>query len=350
MNLMKKPQHLYWPLQLIGWGTFASLTLVFKYFFTQNVSHSDFFLAIVVMALGICLSHLIRWIYTKFNWHSQNLLFILHKVVILAIFTGTINFFVLYSIVSVCPKTVIDTFDLRGILPHIVRLSMAYFIWQILYFIVYFFKNFKEAEIINLQQKSEMNEIHLNKLKSQLNPHFMFNAMNVIRALIDEDKNKAKEGITQLSNILRQTLNVDQKKLITLGEEIRIVQDYLSLEVLRFEERLKFQIDIPSACFDVKIPPMLLQTIVENAIKHGISNSIKGGLIAIKVEETEQELKLVIENPGQYTPVNKEVGFGLNNSKKRLDFIFQGKGGLFIHNLNENTVQTTIQLPKKMDV
>ena len=306
-------------------------------------------MAFFVMALGIGFSHMVRWIYKHFDWHSQNLMLIIHKVAILALITGTINIFVLYSFVNFCPKTVMDTFDIMGLIPQAIRLSIAYFIWGILYFIVYFFTNFKKAEIINLQHKSQMNEIHLNKLKSQLNPHFMFNAMNVIRALIDEDQNKAKQGLTQLSNILRQTLNVDQKRLITLGEEIKIVKDYLALEVLRFEERLVYELNIPEQLFDYKIPPMLLQTIVENALKHGISNSIEGGKILIQGEEGIAGMKLIIENPGRYQP-DGNSGFGLKNSRERLDFIFNGQAELKIHNKDEKTVQTIIHLPKSYEI
>lgn len=329
----------------MGWGSFASVNLILKYFFSRQVLGSDLTLAFFVMILGISFSHMVRWIYKHFDWHSQSLMLIIHKVAILALITGIINIFVLYSFVNFCPKTVLDTFDIMGLVPQAIRLSIAYFIWGILYFIVYFFTNFKKAEIINLQQKSQMNEIHLNKLKSQLNPHFMFNAMNVIRALIDEDQSKAKDGLTQLSNILRQTLNVDQKKLISVGEEIKIVKDYLALEVLRFEERLQFKIDLPEKLHEYKIPPMLLQTIVENALKHGIANSIEGGEIIITAKEGLTGLQILIENPGQFKPTENS-GFGLKNSRERLDFIFNGQAELQIKNKDDKTVQTSIHLPK----
>src|SRR5690606_13739152 len=105
---------------------------------------------------------------------------------------------------------------------------------------------------------------------------------NSVRALVDEDPVKAKSAITQLSNILRYSLIMDKHKVIPFAEELNTVKDYLNLELIRFEERLKVVYEIEPAAFHYKIPPMMLQTIVENAIKHGISNLMKGGVIEIK--------------------------------------------------------------------
>ena len=121
-----------------------------------------------------------------------------------------------------------------------------------------------------------MIEIELNNLKSQLNPHFIFNALNSIRALVDENPSKSKQAINQLSNILRNSLASDKKGLTKFEDELKIVKDYLGLESIRFEERLKTEFDIHPDSQKFLVPPLMIQTLVENGIKHGISKLTAG--------------------------------------------------------------------------
>ena len=127
-----------------------------------------------------------------------------------------------------------------------------------------------------------MIEIELNNLKSQLNPHFIFNALNSIRALVDENPSKSKQAINQLSNILRNSLASDKKGLTKFEDEIKIVKDYLGLESIRFEERLKTEFEIHPESQKFLVPPLMIQTLVENGIKHGISKLTPGGVIQLK--------------------------------------------------------------------
>tara|TARA_B110000211_G_C13949423_1_gene495441 strand:+ start:127 stop:726 length:600 start_codon:yes stop_codon:yes gene_type:complete len=198
-----------------------------------------------------------------------------------------------------------------------------------------------------------MNEIQLNKFKSQLNPHFIFNSMNGLRSLIDEDTERAKEGITQLSNILRHTLTIDRKKLIHIDEELKLVKDYLNLEKIRLEERLDFDVEFTKECVHFQIPPMIIQTLVENGIKHGVSQLIKGGSVKVECRVIRDELIISILNSGQYSPheikkinTSDSSGFGLENSIQRLELIFNGKATLEISNQDEHTVLTVIKIPK----
>ena len=136
-----------------------------------------------------------------------------------------------------------------------------------------------------------MIEIELNNLKSQLNPHFIFNALNSIRALVDENPLKSKQAINQLSNILRNSLASDKKGLTKFEDELKIVKDYLGLESIRFEERLKTEFDIHPESQKFLVPPLMIQTLVENGIKHGISKLTPGGVIQLKTFVDEQSLK-----------------------------------------------------------
>src|SRR5690606_29434924 len=164
------------------------------------------------------------------------------------------------------------------------------------YFLYYFLDNYNSS----LRFQAATNEIKLNQLRNQLNPHFIFNALNSVRALVDEDPQKAKLAITQLSNILRYSLVMDKHQVIDFADEITTVSDYLNLESIRFEERLRVNYAIEEDAYDYKIPPMMLQTIVENAIKHGISNLIRGGIIEINCSiGLTNDLYIRVKNSGQ---------------------------------------------------
>ena len=199
-----------------------------------------------------------------------------------------------------------------------------------------------------MKLEAARNEYELRRLRDQMNPHFIFNAMNTIRALIDEDPIKAKNAVTQLSNVLRSSLQTGKQELITIEKEIQIVRDYLEIEKARYEERLIVELEIDPASMSSKIPPLILQTIVENCIKHGIAKLPKGGTIKVKTKKAEDHLKIDIINDGQFDPSKKsDSSLGLENTRNRLDLSFGKSAWLTIGNLNEFKVRTQIYLPIK---
>jgi two-component system LytT family sensor kinase len=219
-----------------------------------------------------------------------------------------------------------------------------YFLWTLIYFIFHYFQQYRQS----LKYEALITETELNQLKSQLNPHFIFNALNGIRALVDENPVKSKSAITRLSNILRNSLLLDKKKLISLEEELDIVKDYLELESIRYEERLRIVYDIDPKTLAIQVPPMMVQTLVENGIKHGIANLKEGGELKVSTEKIQERLSIFIRNSGQYV-VNskKEVGYGLLNTQKRLEILYGPESSLIIKNENKETVLTEIQIPSR---
>lgn len=216
-------------------------------------------------------------------------------------------------------------------------------LWSVIYFGFDIFENYKRTEIQSLKLEANTKEIELNQLKSQLNPHFMFNSMNSIRALVDEDPRRAKIAITQLSNILRSTLMMHKNRFITLEEELGLVKDYLELEHIRYEERLSFCLDIEPSTLYMQIPPMMIQTLVENGIKHGISKYPEGGSISISTKKTEQQVTIRIINTGQLlAQEGNENGFGVANTTNRLELLFGKHAHFSLKNLNEREVISEI--------
>ena len=154
-------------------------------------------------------------------------------------------------------------------------------VWSLIYFAIHYFENLKKAEIETLIFEAAVKDFELKTLKAQLNPHFMFNAMNSIRALIEEDPQNAKDAITKLSNLMRYTLKIERTETVSLAEELKTIQDYLDLEKIRFEERLNYKIKSTPDADRIEIPPMMVQTLVENGIKHGISKITAGGEVDV---------------------------------------------------------------------
>jgi LytS/YehU family sensor histidine kinase len=222
--------------------------------------------------------------------------------------------------------------------------AVIFFLWLVLYFTYHYFDEYNKA----LKYEASMIEIELKNLKSQLNPHFIFNALNSIRALVDENPSKSKQAINQLSNILRNSLATDKKGLTKFDDELKIVKDYLGLESIRFEERLKTEFDIDPASQNFLVPPLMIQTLVENGIKHGISRLTQGGLIQMKTNVEGRKLRIRIRNSGQLINGTRrsERGLGLKNTMQRLKLIYGDDASFRIVNENDNFVLTEIIIPQ----
>lgn len=188
----------------------------------------------------------------------------------------------------------------------------------------YFIDNQKklklEGELKQAALKSE-----LSALKAQLNPHFLYNVFNTISASIPAEHEKTRNMIAELSDLFRYQLKASQVEQVTLAEELAFVNKYLQLEKERFEERLQIRIDVDKSILNEKVPPMLLQPLVENSIKHGLSSLIEGGEIYIRIKKKEDKLYFEISDTGVGVKDKNAIfnkGIGLTNTKLRLEKMF----------------------------
>ena len=193
----------------------------------------------------------------------------------------------------------------------------------------------------NLLQISE-----LENLKKQLNPHFLFNALNSIKALTIFDSVKARESIIQLSDLLRLSLNLGEQQRATLSEELKLAENYLALEKLRFDNRLYYEFKTQPDLDNVLIMPMSINTLLENAVKHGIGQLKSGGKIITSASTDRNIITITVENSGSYNPKPKssDGGIGLENLRKRLELQFGEKASLTIEN-GDKKVIATIKMP-----
>lgn len=338
---MTNKKNIYWTCQVGGWTFFAALNLFFfKLSYSTNVK--DILNYLIWLPVGITITHLFRYLILKFNVLRFNIFYQIPIVVI----SGFINAFLFFALTIGIAKglgIIAYEIDVVAAVSNILSLTVIFVFWSLIYFGFHFFDNYKKTEIQNLKLEANTKEVELNKLKSQLNPHFMFNSMNSIRALVDEDPKKAKVAITQLSNILRNTLMMHKNKYITLEEELVLVKDYLELEHIRFEERLYFLFDIDPETLSLNVPPMMIQTLVENGIKHGISKYPEGGTISIISKKTENSFVIEIINTGQLQLNNiSDSGFGVENTMNRLELLFGNKATFSLKNLDNKNVISKI--------
>ena len=217
-------------------------------------------------------------------------------------------------------------------------------LWLLLYMIWHYLERNRKDEVDRLNLEKTVKELELKTIKSHINPHFIFNSLNSIRALVDENPKRARTAITELSNILRSSLQVEKMETVPLHKELDIVKDYLALEQMRFEERLRVEMDIDENTLNQPIPPMMLQTLVENAIKHGISKMIRGGTIKIISRFTGRGFELIVQNTGNLEKGANE-GFGIKSTRDRLKFLFDGNASFKLEEIEGTKVESKIVMP-----
>lgn len=177
--------------------------------------------------------------------------------------------------------------------------------WQLLW-------RWRQREVEIWRTEAERRALELDVLRAQINPHFLFNALNNLRAMISEDPIKARDMVTRLSNILRQTLAHSAREQVPLGEELGLVRDFLALEQVQHEDRLRVRWRVADGLERLTVPPMALQLLVENAIKHGIARRPEGGELTIDVDcDPAGKLRLSVGNPGRWGGDGNSVGTGL---------------------------------------
>ena len=190
-------------------------------------------------------------------------------------------------------------------------------------------------------------EAELFKLRSQFQPHFLFNSLNSISALTASDPKKARAMIYQLSDFLRGTLKKEEQQWITLEEETQYLQLYLDIEKVRFGHRLQTEIDIPAGALKLKLPPLILQPVVENAIKFGLYDTTGEVLIKLKAIVAQGNLKIWVQNPfdPQTAHPSKGTGFGLRSIQRRLFLLF-ARNDLLKTSAEESQFTTTLIIPQ----
>ena len=344
-HLQKIPA--YWMFQLFGWGFFIAINTFFAATFNQIDSQYVGRLTTFV-GLGLLASHLMRLLIKKLRLLNRALNFQIVGFVLVslvfAILLGSAETH-LTILIGLAYKEELKI----GLTKHIIGNSfysfIYLFIWNCIYFIYHYITESRKQQVDTLKLETLVKSLELKTIKSHINPHFIFNALNSIRALIDEDPARARRAVTALSNILRSSMLSDHLETITLEKEMRIVEDYLALEQIRFEDRLKVIYEIDEENLDNPVPPMMLQMLVENAIKHGISKSVLGGEVRIFSKESDGFFHLVVQNTGHLESEINQEGFGLQSTENRLSLLFGGLASFSIIEKENSIVEARAIMP-----
>lgn len=345
---------LYWKCQLIGWSV-ASL-----YWMLGSMSSPKFdWLLAGLYFLGdlliyIPLTHFYRSISLKYGWQKLTprklLIRIMPAIVILGllflILTWSKNYLIRYGFETGFSEPFSYNFKEQWL-----NIFMAGIRLTAIWVLAYYGYHFAQREINAIKESSRLaivaKEAEFNNLAAQLNPHFFFNSLNSIKALLVENPKAARRAIDLLSDLMRTSLYGRGNGLITLKEEMALVNDYLELEKIRFEKRIEYSVATNDGLMAVEILPLSIQTLVENAIKHGISQIKEGGLITIKTGVHGDIFQITVENPGTLTTENNDTGLGLKNLRERLLLHYGDRASLQVIQKSRDIVLATVNIPLK---
>ena len=336
---------LYWRLQFIGWALFFSFyTAVGLYLNGYQWEIVASYL--ITVLIGFLLSHLYRGYISANRWDQFSLFKLSSRIIISCVVMAILWALIVLPITSTF--FMVDggqELTIGIIIILIINLSIVMLGWSMFYFLFKFFINLRSSEIEKWKLEAAVKDAELIALKSQINPHFIFNSLNNIRSLVVENPEKARDMITHLSDLLRYSIQFNNRETVSLEQELDIVQNYLNLESIQFEDRLRYTLEVKPDTLDRKIPPMAVQLLVENAIKHGIANLPKGGEIRIKSYIDDENMIVEVLNTGQINDVSKGTGIGLKNASERLQLMFGKLSNLEITNLNSETVRASFRIP-----
>jgi len=349
---------IYWLCQLTGWGLFTGARL----YGSVTLLHLPWVHAATQLLLldgsALGLSHWLRSFVRRHRWSALGVGRMMARIVgiscLLAVPLGVMT---LWTDVSALQDAgpLLDSLSpsqrahfaqpvLLGLL--IVNWAVVFALWLVIYFVVTALRHRRLAALRESELARALQLAELRVLKTQLNPHFLFNSLNTVRALIAEDPSRAQQAVTHLANTLRYTLSAGRDELVTLAQELDIVRDYLALETMRFEERLAVEFAVAPETGAVQIPVMLLQTVVENAVKHGIAELPEGGTIRISARLEKHGLCVQVHNPRPETSAGTpHAGIGLRNADERLKLLFGARAGLRLDLSDRSTATTRIVIP-----
>jgi hypothetical protein len=345
----------YWLCQLSGWGLFTlsqavAATQILGLPFGRTVLEIG-----VLMSLGLVFTHGLRSYVHRHAWARLPLLALVPRI-LAASFVLSLPLVAIAHYMSIAALWRPDDLDtaslhLPAIAPVLIRvanLTTLFAVWTALYFTITYLRERRSAELRQSELARALQSSELRLLKSQLNPHFLFNSLNCLRALIVEDPAAAQNAVTRLARILRYSLSSGREELVPLERELEIVEDYLALESLRFAERLSIKLNVAPEALGVRVPVMLLQTLVENAIKHGIAELPAGGDVRISAALRGGTLQVDVENtrPEKAANGTQGEGIGLSNAAERLRLLFGTRASLELDLSHSDVAIARIRIPE----
>lgn len=327
---------LFWVLQSSGWFLYGVIYYLIYY------SYKDLDLAntigfTVTYMVAFLLTIIMRKIYQRLDYQHRSILnvsvIVILTSIIFAVIWVYLDRFVSYPIYGIEKfQKALDKITMRNNISQIYWNSFILFTWSALYFLINFWRQWNEQ--LARTEKAELlaHSAQLQMLRYQLNPHFLFNSLNSIRALILEDQAKARDMVTELAELLRYSLVSKNNGDVPFSEEITAIKHYFAIEQKRYEENLQVSFEIDPLAEEYPIPSFLVHPLVENAVKYGMKTSEMPLKVKIIAKVKDNDLTIIVRNSGSWLDDDAEglnrpvgTGTGLRNVKERLENRFPGK-------------------------
>lgn len=338
----------FWAFQITGWSLLLLATLGVN-LVRGNDHWTMVTLAAVVAGAGFTTTSLYRLRVRSFTSTSI-------RAIVAPLFGGSLLASALWSAVVVLTQYLLwrvapnqaPPLDRSGVILTGLNNYFVVLLWAIIYFAWHYFRLAQTARMERYRSEMAVRDAQLNTLKGQINPHFMFNALNNIRAMMLEDATRSRDMLLKLSELLRYSMNMTEKREVSLKDELSVVRDFLALNKIQYEERLNYSVHVDEAVGNLKIPPMIIQILVENSVKHGVSALSGGGDVQVTVVRDGERLVIEVSNSGSWslpTGISRDNnGIGLPNVRKRLKLLYGDNALLHLSEQNQRVV-ARIEIP-----
>lgn len=339
-----------WGLLLMGWtllGLFAATRLKLSYFYSgQPITwRNALILALTDWYVWAALSPLIIWLARRFplepqSW-SSGLLAQIPASVFLSIFKMALEFFVRRQLAP----------DFARRFPSLEFYSTLFTFWAIVGAVYAFdyYRKYRQHELRASQLETQLAQAQLQALRMQLNPHFLFNTLHAISSLMHKDVRAADRMIARLSDLLRLTLENAGQQEVSLRQELEFLESYLEIEQTRFRDRLQIRMEIAPETLDACVPNLILQPLVENAIRHGIAPRAASGAVEIRARRVAETLELQVRDNGRGLPNGAlnglKEGVGLTNTRARLEQLYGAAQRFELNNRAEGGLNVSLTIP-----
>jgi len=341
------PARDYWLCQCAGWAILAGISVMSS---GQGASGTMLPMTVVkllVMLDGLLLSHCWRLFLQRRGWIDRSdppvPRILLGLIALSVVQVG----FLVGADILIRGGAVIADSDADAVVIGLFVLWYAVFLmWTLMYAVVLSRRRARRFELEKLQLEVSVKDAELRALQAQVNPHFFFNSMNSIRALIYQDPDTAAQAVGQLAGLMRHSLRAGQAPTVRLADEVAAVNAYLAIERHRFDERLQAEVGIAPGLDEVPIPPMALQTLVENAVKHGVEPSLGVCRVRVSAVRHEDQVLLAVANQGRLQAASASTRLGLANTARRLALLFGPGAGCTLRE-EDGWVVAQVVLPQQ---
>jgi len=332
----------YWACQMLGWGAYSGVGL---WSASEQIGWRPALVAgyILYFLYSIALTDQLRREVHRRHWRNAAGGRMWRRLLAAAAVIGAIQTFLITAVDLALEGRASAFTQIRPLLFTGLGTTAVTVIWVVFYVQLTAKRRHreKEAELLLALREAE-----LRALEAQVDPHFLFNCLNSIRGLVMENPPRAQDMITRLANMLRHNLHDDVRHTVPLSSEVDAVSDYLALESVRFDDRLRVRCSVSPDAGSIPVPSMLLQTLVENAVKHGIAPRPAGGDLAIRATLDPGWLMVEVENTGQLADATADATqVGLSNARGRLRILYGDRATLALTSRGGDRVVATVRIP-----